>query len=63
MQQGIDYYIDEQGLFVFTAKYHLDRGSCCGRGCKHCPYDYQNVPDVKRAKLLAARNQHEENKR
>lgn len=33
-----DYYINEQGLMVFTAKYHLKRGYCCGSGCKHCPY-------------------------
>jgi hypothetical protein len=35
--EGIDYYI-ENGLWVFTAKYHLARGSCCGSGCRHCPY-------------------------
>jgi hypothetical protein len=23
---------------VFTAAYHLKRGSCCGSGCRHCPY-------------------------
>ncbi|MBN7817897.1 DUF5522 domain-containing protein [Algoriphagus pacificus] len=33
-----DYYFNEQGLMVFTAKYHLKRGYCCGNGCKHCPY-------------------------
>ena len=33
-----DYYINAQGLLVFTAKYHLKRGFCCGSGCKHCPY-------------------------
>jgi hypothetical protein len=26
------------GLFVFTAAYHLARGSCCESGCRHCPY-------------------------
>jgi hypothetical protein len=34
-----DYYINADGLLVFTAAYHLKRGSCCGSGCKHCPYD------------------------
>ena len=24
---------------VFTALFHIERGSCCGNGCKHCPYD------------------------
>ncbi|TDQ14936.1 hypothetical protein DFQ04_2817 [Algoriphagus boseongensis] len=33
-----DYYINENGLMVFTEKYHLKRGYCCGSGCKHCPY-------------------------
>ncbi|WP_160169330.1 DUF5522 domain-containing protein [Indibacter alkaliphilus] len=33
-----DYYINENGLMVFTAQYHLRRGYCCGSGCKHCPY-------------------------
>ena len=35
--QGIDYYI-ENGLWVFTAWYHLKRGKCCKNNCKHCPY-------------------------
>jgi hypothetical protein len=33
-----DFYFNAQGLMVFTAKYHLKRGYCCGNGCKHCPY-------------------------
>jgi hypothetical protein len=32
-----DYYYDGPYL-VFTAAYHLKRGSCCGSGCRHCPY-------------------------
>jgi hypothetical protein len=35
---GEDYY-EERGLFVFTARYHLKRGYCCGSGCRHCPYN------------------------
>lgn len=35
--KGIDYLI-ENGQYVFTAWYHLKRGSCCGNGCKNCPY-------------------------
>jgi hypothetical protein len=23
---------------VFTALFHLERGQCCGNGCRHCPY-------------------------
>jgi hypothetical protein len=33
-----DYYLDENGNMVFTAVYHLKRGTCCGNGCRHCPY-------------------------
>ncbi|MCX7404261.1 MAG: hypothetical protein DWH98_05850 [Planctomycetota bacterium] len=29
----------ENGLLVFTAAYHLKRGSCCGSGCRNCPYE------------------------
>jgi len=29
---------------VFTEKYHLEKGFCCGNGCKHCPYEFENVP-------------------
>jgi hypothetical protein len=32
-----DFYI-EDGKYVFTKHYHLKRGSCCGNGCKNCPY-------------------------
>lgn len=37
-----DYYL-EDGYVVFTAAYHLKRGTCCGSGCRHCPYDHVNV--------------------
>ncbi len=33
-----DFYLDEHGLIVFTATYLLKRGSCCGNGCRNCPY-------------------------
>lgn len=26
------------GLFVLTAAYLKNRGTCCGNGCRHCPY-------------------------
>jgi Family of unknown function (DUF5522) len=32
-------YLDpDTGLFVLTARYLADRGYCCTRGCRHCPY-------------------------
>ncbi|MCB0506725.1 MAG: DUF5522 domain-containing protein [Chitinophagales bacterium] len=36
--ENVDYYINEDGNFVFTKAYHLKRGYCCGNGCKHCPW-------------------------
>lgn len=32
-----DYYL-EGTVMVFTARFHLRRGYCCGNGCRHCPY-------------------------
>lgn len=29
---------DAQG--ALTRDYLLRRGTCCGNGCRHCPYDY-----------------------
>jgi hypothetical protein len=34
-----DFYWEGPNL-VFTAAYHLKRGSCCGSGCRHCPYGF-----------------------
>ncbi len=36
-----DYYLDDRGLVVFTAAYHLKRGYCCKSGCRHCPYGFE----------------------
>jgi hypothetical protein len=35
--EGLDFY-REGAYVVFTARYHLRRGSCCESGCRHCPY-------------------------
>jgi hypothetical protein len=51
--EGIHYYINEEGFFVLTEQYHKERGYCCGMGCLHCPYEYQNVPEPKRSFLLS----------
>ena len=56
-QEGIDYYLNEQGLMVLTEKFHLERGYCCGNGCKHCPYEYSNVPEPRRSTLIAQKQQ------
>jgi hypothetical protein len=36
--EGLDYTMDEHGQLVFTAAYLLERGECCGSGCRNCPY-------------------------
>lgn len=53
--EGADYYFNNDGYVVFTAKYLLERGYCCGNGCKNCPYDYKAVPEPRRTKLLEQR--------
>jgi hypothetical protein len=46
-----EYYLDENGLFVFTAKYHLARGYCCGFECRECPFNYEAVAEPRRSLL------------
>ncbi len=53
--EGIHYTINDDGLFVFTKQYHLEKGFCCGMGCQHCPYEFMNVPEPKRTELLSAK--------
>ncbi|GAO42177.1 DUF5522 domain-containing protein [Flavihumibacter petaseus] len=58
LEEGIDFYFNERGLMVLTAKYHLERGACCGNGCLHCPYDYIQVAEPRRSVLLDQRLRH-----
>jgi biotin synthase-like enzyme len=55
--EGIDFYYNEQGYVVLTEIFHLKRGHCCGNGCKHCPYAYENVASPQKEELLARRKQ------
>jgi len=43
LKEGEDFYF-ENGLMVFTEKYHLKRGYCCRSGCRHCPYGFKDKP-------------------
>lgn len=52
--QGQDYYVNDQGLYVFTAEYLLARGYCCGNACKHCPYSRAQFEEA-RAKKRSGR--------
>ena len=56
MKKDLDFYIDPSGKWVFTAAYHEARGYCCGQACRHCPFDYEAVPEpIKtRAQLIRA---------
>jgi hypothetical protein len=36
--KDIHYYMDDMRV-VFTALYHIQRGSCCGGKCRHCPFE------------------------
>ena len=53
--EGIHFYYNENNFLVFTEKYHLQRGYCCGNGCRHCPYNYEKVEEPLRSKLIAER--------
>ena len=39
-QQGRDWYSDPvTGLLVMTEHYLRQRGWCCRKDCRHCPWD------------------------
>ncbi len=52
MIEGIQYYKDPDGKWVFTSAYHKERGYCCGNACRHCPYQYEAVPEPVKTRLL-----------
>ena len=53
--EGKHYYYNSEGLVVLTALFHTRRGYCCGNGCLHCPFNFSNVPEPRKSKLLRAR--------
>ena len=54
--EGVHFYINKDGYIVLTEKYHLEKGFCCGTGCLHCPYNYENVPEPRRSFLLSSKD-------
>jgi hypothetical protein len=44
--EGVDFYLNCDGLMVLTAAYHLKRGQCCKSGCRHCPYGFEKIKKV-----------------
>lgn len=61
--EGEDYYYNELGYMVLTAKYHMEKGNCCGNGCLNCPFDYINVPEPRRTELVKKRTNEKDNPR
>ncbi|RNF22018.1 cob(I)alamin adenosyltransferase [Trypanosoma conorhini] len=42
---GRDKYVDPTaGRPLLTRSFHMRRGVCCGKRCRHCPYGHVNVP-------------------
>ena len=58
--EQLDYYFNKQGLMVLTAHFLLNRGYCCGNGCLHCPYNYEQAPEEKRKFLIQKRLENDE---
>ena len=54
--EGVDYYYNELGYMVLTARYHLEKGNCCGNGCLNCPFEYISVPEPRRSELIKKRD-------
>ena len=32
------HFYHENGNVIMTEEYHIERGTCCGSGCSHCPF-------------------------
>ena len=44
-KQREELYYFEGSRIVFTPLYHIERGYCCGNGCRHCPYEPKHKKD------------------
>lgn len=56
LKEGEDFYYNTEGYFVFTAAWHVKKGYCCGNGCRHCPFDFESVPEPQKTELLSSRS-------
>ena len=36
-------YYKEGDRIIFTERFHIERGQCCGNGCRHCPYEPKHI--------------------
>ena len=46
-----DFYYDAEGRRVMSESYHVRRGSCCGNGCRQCPYEPHHEKGAKTLKI------------
>lgn len=52
VKQGQKQYIDPgTGYTVFSQLFMIERGWCCGSGCRHCPFGHQNLPTERKCKV------------
>ena len=58
--EGVDFYYSDDRLIVFTEKYHLEKGYCCGMSCRHCPYTSTKLSALK---ITSLHGQKENNNR
>lgn len=61
-QEDEPYFANEEGFTALTEEYLLQRGYCCGNGCRNCPYEYKNVPEPRRTELLNERKKKQQKK-
>lgn len=47
--EGVHYYKEISNI-IFTEIFHMQRGQCCGNGCRHCPFD----PKHKKGRVVVA---------
>ncbi len=45
LEEGIDFYYNDEGLMVLTKEYLIKRGFCCQSGCLNCPYNFSETVD------------------
>jgi len=45
-EEGKDYYL-EKGQIIMTERYLVKRGTCCGSGCRHCPFEPMHTKGTK----------------
>jgi hypothetical protein len=52
MDEGIDFYFNEQGLMVLTATFLKKRGYCCKNKCTNCPWNFEKEIGHNASKLI-----------